>query len=395
MELFFRGEIQMYIEQPNQGTELPFPNGIRGRGALRASRRSYARILPGSFALACLLIALVGVLPAAAAAGTIKKFTVPTAGSAPNGIITGPDGALWFTEAGSGKIGRVTTSGAITELTLVGGSAAGFGSHPITTGPDGTLWFVEQSAGKIGRLTTTGVLSQFILPGNIHKDEVIESAKSITAGPDGALWFTSQNKSPVTFSIVSGQIGRITTSGTITEFTLPGGGTRLTTPHPTDITTGPDGALWFTDSNLGKIGRITTRGSLTQFTTPQADPIGITTGPDGALWFTATFFPAAKVGRVTTAGVFTIFTIASSADGVSAGESIATGPDGKLWFSDYDSTLSRGSILSITTAGKVKAFPFPTLNDIDGITAGPDAKMWFTSTNFSTNVGSVGYITTS
>ncbi|HEX9132639.1 MAG TPA: Virginiamycin B lyase [Ktedonobacteraceae bacterium] len=360
---------------------------------MQASRRSYARILPGSFALACLFIALIGVLPAAA--GTIKKFTVPTAGSSPNGITTGPEGALWFTEAGSGKIGRVTTSGAITELTLTGGSASGFGSHPITKGPDGALWFVEQSTGTIGRLTTTGVFSQFNLPGNINKDEVIESAKSITAGPDGALWFTSQNKSPVTFTIVSGQLGRITTSGSITEFTLPSGGTRRTTPHPIDITTGPDGALWFTDPNLSKIGRITTSGSLTQFTSPQADPIGITTGPDGASWFTATFFPAAKVGRVTTAGVFTIFTIASSADGVSAGESIATGPDGKLWFSDYDSTLSRGSILSITTAGTVKAFPFPTLNVIDGITAGPDAKMWFTSTNLSTNVGSVGNITTS
>ncbi len=98
---------------------------------------------------------------------------------------------------------------------------------------------------------------------------------------------------------------------------------------------------------------------------------------------------------MTTGGSFTIFTVATSADGVTAGESIATGPDGKLWFTDYDSTLSRGSILSITTLGKVRPFPFPTLNEIDGITAGPGTKMWFTSTDLSTDVGSVGNITTS
>lgn len=390
----------MYHEHPKKRTVLPVLRMTGQRVERRVvphSRRwrSHVRSLLGAFALTCALIALVGVLPVAAAAGTITKFKVPTPMSDPDGITTGPDGALWFTEAGAGKIGRVTTSGVITEFTLAGGSAAGFGSNPITTGPDGALWFVEPNAGKIGRLTTAGAFTQFTLPGNINKDEVIESAKSITTGPDGALWFTSQDTNPDTLTVDSGQIGRITTSGKITEFTLPSGGTKRTTPHPTGITKGPDGALWFTDSNLSKIGRITTSGALTQFTSSQADPFGITTGPDGALWFTATFFPAAKVGRVTTGGSFTIFTVATSADGVTAGESIAAGPDGKLWFTDYDSTLSRGSILSITTSGKVRSFPFPTLNEIDGITAGPGTKMWFTSTDLSTDVGSVGNITTS
>lgn len=44
-------------------------------------------------------------------------------------------------------------------------------------------------------------------------------------------------------------IGRITTTGTITEFPTPGG------TQPEEITTGPDGNLWFTDqlgNNIGK-----------------------------------------------------------------------------------------------------------------------------------------------
>ncbi len=389
----------MDYEYPKHSTAFSEPrtNGQVGYGLTLSplKLRAYISMLLGAFTVVCAL--LVGVSPVFAAAGNVTKFTVPTAGSFPDGITMGPDGALWFTEAGSGKIGRVTTRGAITEFTLSGGSASGFGAHTITTGPDGALWFTEANAGKIGRMTTSGVFTQFTLPANINKDEVIERALSITKGPDGALWFVSQNTSPSTLSVVSGQVGRITTSGTIMEFTLPGGGTRRTTPHPTDITTGPDGALWFTDSNLSKIGRMTTSRVLTQFVSSQADPMGITTGPDGALWFTANFFPAAKVGRITTSGAFTTFTIASSADGVTSGESIATGPDGKLWLTVFDSTLSRGSIVSITTTGKVTSFAFPSLNEIDGITPAPAgaSSMWFTSTDLSNDIGSVGTISTS
>jgi streptogramin lyase len=195
-------------------------------------------------------------------------------------------------------------------------------------------------------------------------------------------------------SVISGQIGRITTSGAITEFTLPGG-TRRTTPHPNDLTVGPDRALWFTDSNLSKIGRITTSGALTQFPSSQAEPPGHHNRPGRSLWFTASFFPSAKIGRVTTNGSFTFFLVTSSADEVSAGNTIASGPDGKLWFTDYDMTLSRGSILSMTTAGTLRSFPFPTANEVDGITAGPDGKMWFTSSDLDTDNGSVGNITVS
>jgi hypothetical protein len=48
-----------------------------------------------------------------------------------------PDGALWFTEQSSGKIGRITTGGVITEV--VSG-----GSYPLgmTAGPDRALWFM-------------------------------------------------------------------------------------------------------------------------------------------------------------------------------------------------------------------------------------------------------------
>src|SRR5262245_6878971 len=52
---------------------------------------------------------------------------------------------------------------------------------------------------------------------------------------------------------------------------------------PTNIVTGPDGNLWFTEFNADKIGRITPSGAITEFTVPGAGsgPAGITSGPDG------------------------------------------------------------------------------------------------------------------
>jgi hypothetical protein len=41
-----------------------------------------------------------------------------TGGSNPEGITTGPDGALWFTERGGNQIGRITPSGQVREFPL-------------------------------------------------------------------------------------------------------------------------------------------------------------------------------------------------------------------------------------------------------------------------------------
>ena len=38
--------------------------------------------------------------------------------------------------------------------------------------------------------------------------------------------------------------------------------------YPYAITTGPDGALWFTDIDNNSIGRITTAGVVTEYTDP-------------------------------------------------------------------------------------------------------------------------------
>src|SRR5262245_56744452 len=68
----------------------------------------------------------------------VSEFPLGTAPPAPQGITAGPDGALWYTDPGSNKIGRISIAGAVTEYTL---PAAGSDPRGIAAGPDGALWF--------------------------------------------------------------------------------------------------------------------------------------------------------------------------------------------------------------------------------------------------------------
>src|SRR5260370_6681515 len=68
---------------------------------------------------------------------------------------------------------------------------------------------------------------------------------------------------------------------TFTEFQLPKGS------GPIDITTGSDGALWFTDGTGLRVGRITTDGVITEF------PIPIPLGVSGSLPYHITAGPGA------------------------------------------------------------------------------------------------------
>jgi sugar lactone lactonase YvrE len=108
----------------------------------------------------------------------------------------------------------------------------------------------------------------------------------IAAGPDGNLWFTESDNN---------KIGRIAPDGVgvIKEFPLP-----MADSYPTGITAGPDGNVWFTEYNGNKIGRITPAGEIMEFPLPIADsyPYGITAGSDGNLWFTE--YNGNKIGKV-------------------------------------------------------------------------------------------------
>jgi streptogramin lyase len=75
----------------------------------------------------------------------------------------------------------------------------------------------------------------------------------------------------------------------ITEYGIDAGITDGSAP--TQIVTGPDGNLWFTETLNNAIGKITTAGAITEY---PAEANGLSAGPDGNLWFTGTDM----IGRV-------------------------------------------------------------------------------------------------
>jgi streptogramin lyase len=283
-------------------------------------------------------------------------------------IVTGSDGALWFSEyagpTGTSKIGRITTAGVITEYPIPSGTSGFSGPQGITEGPDGDVWFAESVSNKIGRLSTTGVLTEYPLSPTSGRPV------NIAAGPDGAIWFTEYD---------SNKIGRITTAGVITEYPIP-------TPNslPEGITAGPDGALWFIEFTSNKIGRITTTGAINEYPAPSPGGLSdIVAGPDGALWFNE--FRANKIGRITTAGVITEYPVPTP-NSLPEGNTAGTGG---TWFAEYNSN----QIAFITTAGVITEYTVPTPNSgPHAVTAGPDGAMWFTET-LANQIGRIAFIT--
>ncbi len=165
----------------------------------------------------------------------ITEYPTPTPVSDPWGITSGPDGALWFTEANADQIGRIDpTTHAITEYYISHGSAPG----EITSGPDGALWFTMHRLNQIGRIEpTTHAITKYA----IHTAN--SNPQAITSGPDGAVWFAEFN---------ANKIGRIDPkTHVITEYATP-----TSKSGPAGITSGPDGALWFTEAYGNKIGRV-------------------------------------------------------------------------------------------------------------------------------------------
>jgi len=288
-----------------------------------------------------------GTLGAAQAAPALfkyKTYRVPTDNSQPRYITVGSDGNLWFTEGGEvftpnpdpdtggtfhTNIGRVTPRGTITEFRV---DCGGCLLDDIVQGPDNALWFTNNDFGRLGRITTAGAVS-FVTPEDAQGNPIdyILGGGIASQGNDlwgasafrGVLWRYNVTTGAFTefpvadagdVAVDANGIVWFTTPNAIGRFDPASGGAATTTPTPGatpgSIAIASDGKVWFTsrfDDVVGYLDPTATAGNQVQtFGTPGAGPQDIAAAPDASMWFTqAEIGNAARItadGSITEAG---------------------------------------------------------------------------------------------
>jgi virginiamycin B lyase len=259
-----------------------------------------------------------------------------------------------------------TCKSRFTEFTIGTGSDPGY----ITTGADGNLWFTTGidtggvASGNLGRLTPSGTSTLFpILSAVENPHNLTVSSTGIVSGPDNNIWFAAVGGDGKAY------ISSATSSGVVTNYLFA-----MTSPRPGRVTVGPDGNIWATitfsspQSGSNTFEVCTTTGSISEKTVQGSpDPYGIvaTTNPN-------------DIGRLTLAGGLTEFSASSY------GWNITVGADSNLWFTEGANNIGRS-----TPNGTVVEFPVPTASSSPwDIIKGPDGNVWFTETG-ATNVGSI------
>ncbi|MBV9648078.1 MAG: hypothetical protein JO043_11485 [Candidatus Eremiobacteraeota bacterium] len=253
---------------------------------------------------------------------TAFNYQYPPSGcNYPVSVTPGIKGEVWFVDGPLNAVGAITPKGKITLYPLPTQPSCNiYPSYPngIVEGPDGAMWFTTQNAGDVlcanantsavGRITASGQMTLYYTgpPGTIH---TYNPSGYIAVGSDGAMYFPAGDPSSPQHLVV----GRITTAGTI-SFTneVYCSASTACISNTFGITEGPDGNMWISEYFDGVFVRYTVAtGGVTVFPVPGAvggntNPIGprrLVIGPDGGMWFTT--YTALELGRLTTDGTIT------------------------------------------------------------------------------------------
>lgn len=242
---------------------------------------------------------------------TIREWAVPTKGAHPHDPAVGPDGALWFTEQMTNKLGRLDpNTGEFREYPLDEGKNSG--PHGLVADGDGNIWFTANFG--VGKLDPrTGKVTEYKMP-----SEKADDPHTAAFDGHGNLWFTVQGGNMV--GRLDPKTGKIVLKEAPTESALPYGiqinskgvpifcelGTnkmasidpvtlKITeyglpeSARPRRLAIAQDDTVYFTDFKSGHLGRLnTTTGVVEIYTSPggaESNPYGITITPDGMVWY--------------------------------------------------------------------------------------------------------------
>ena len=322
----------------------PLPGGVPVPAVRRRAR------VPVAF-LGAAALGLLSAPAGAAGAGALSAptmYKLPNATSSPRGIAVGPDGALWFTEANGKRIGRITTSGSITEFPL----GAGASPMDVTTGGDGNIWFTDAGASpNVSRLVpSTHVITPFALPGG-------SSPQGITAAADGNVWLAESGAE---------SIARVTPTGTITPFK-----TLFAGDLPTDVTPAPPGeeTVWYAagSSHVGIQALNGLSAAETSMPNSKSFAEAITTGPGAEVWVAES---SAYLGHL-----FSVFSGVGEFPQLGAASNVTPGPDGNLWWTnEFSSQIAR----TLPTGAPLDYVQLAKTSSPYDLVTGPDGAVWFT-----------------
>jgi Repeat of unknown function (DUF5648) len=205
----------------------------------------------------------------------VTLYTMPAAGSEPEGIVFASDGNIYVSSFGTGVVYRVSAAGAFTLVTSlpaghhIRGLAASAGAvlhfgdydacsiyqyspifdvlvsdavpcqkiYDVTIGPDNDVWYAGGT--KVGEITIDGVLS--------YGDPSCSTiAVGIASSPDGKLWYSGDTGLITAHT----KLGQITTTGVAIDAPVP-----PTTTTAAYITVrSSDGTVFFTLPGDNKYG---------------------------------------------------------------------------------------------------------------------------------------------
>jgi virginiamycin B lyase len=243
---------------------------------------------------------------------TIREWDVPTKGAHPHDPAVGTDGALWFTEQMTNKLGRLDPlTGSFKEFPL---KLADSGPHGLVADRDGNIWFTGNFKGYIGRLDPrTGAITEFKIP-----DPKGEDPHTAVFDSHGTLWFTLQVANmvgrldpdkgkmdlkhvpttdshpygiainskgiPVFCEFATNKMAKIDpVTMEVTEYALPEG------VRPRRMAIDANDGVYFTDFSEGHLGRLDmATGAVKMWASPggaKSAPYGIAITPDGLIWY--------------------------------------------------------------------------------------------------------------
>src|SRR5262249_9176492 len=107
--------------------------------------------------------------------GKFTHWPLPPGVGAPDRLVAGADGAIWFT--GRHAIARITPAGEVASFPLAGHAAP----HDIVAGPEGALWVV--SAAGLGRGPPAGAVPPCPLAGALRLERIADAERDPPRGP--------------------------------------------------------------------------------------------------------------------------------------------------------------------------------------------------------------------